>query len=116
MPIYVYKCQKCGRVAEEIQKFSDDPLKTCDQLEPRTGELFVEMEGECTGVIERQMTVPAKPHLKGSGWADDGYGNSIPEGQAAQAGGDDTNFAEVAAKSRDMLIKHAAKEFDGAES
>ena len=107
MPIYVYQCQKCGRVSEEIQKFSDDPLKNCSELDP---------EEECTGTVERQMTVPAKPHLKGSGWANDGYANSSPEGQGAQAGGDDTDFAKVAAKSRDMLIAQAAKEFDGAES
>ena len=29
MPIYEYKCEKCGSLFEQIQKVSDDQLKTC---------------------------------------------------------------------------------------
>jgi putative FmdB family regulatory protein len=107
MPIYVYKCQKCDRVIEEIQKFSDDPLKTCDE---------VALEDECPGggIIERQMTVPSKPHLKGAGWAGDGYAKPAPAEKAAPA--DDTDFSKVAAKTRDILVKQAARDFDGAGS
>ena len=111
MPIYVYKCQKCGRVVEEIQKFSDDPLESCDE---------VALEEECPGggKIERQLTMPAKPHLKGSGWADDGYASPAPESQDGQSGddGDDTDFSKVISKTKDILIEKAKREFDGAES
>ncbi len=29
MPIYVYKCKACLREFEEVQKFSDEPLRKC---------------------------------------------------------------------------------------
>lgn len=29
MPTYTYKCDKCDHQFEEIQKMTDDPLKTC---------------------------------------------------------------------------------------
>lgn len=60
MPIYVYKCDKCETVTEEIQKMSDPPLTVC------------EVEG-CDGTLHKQLTT-ASPHFKGSGWASDGYG------------------------------------------
>ena len=31
MPIYEYQCQTCGNLCEEMQKVSDEPLKTCPQ-------------------------------------------------------------------------------------
>lgn len=29
MPIYEYKCKKCGEIYEVVQKIDDKPLKTC---------------------------------------------------------------------------------------
>lgn len=52
LPIYEYLCKKCGRHFERIQKFSDKPLKTCDQ---------------CGGTLERLLSSPAI-QFKGSGW------------------------------------------------
>ena len=31
MPIYQYRCQKCLKMIEVIQKISDAPLKDCEQ-------------------------------------------------------------------------------------
>lgn len=54
MPIYEYKCKKCGAVSESIQKFSDPPLTNCE---------------ECgtNGSLEKLMSLNSF-HLKGSGW------------------------------------------------
>ena len=52
MPTYVYKCDECGSHFEQIQKFSDKPLKTC----PR-----------CKGKIKRVIH-PTGIVFKGSGW------------------------------------------------
>ena len=52
MPLYEYKCRKCGHVFEKIQKFSDKPKASCP---------------ECGGAGERQLSAPAV-HFKGSGW------------------------------------------------
>jgi putative FmdB family regulatory protein len=27
MPIYEYRCEKCGKVFEALQRFSDEPIK-----------------------------------------------------------------------------------------
>jgi len=52
MPIYEYKCSKCGHTFELIQKFSDDPVSTCPV---------------CGGKVERLVSAPAI-QFKGSGW------------------------------------------------
>lgn len=60
MPLNVYECTKCGYEFEEIQKFSDPPLKKCP---------------ECDGKLNKQLGSPSL-QFKGGGWASDGYGNS----------------------------------------
>lgn len=52
MPIYEYRCRKCGKVFEKIQKFSDPPLGKCES---------------CRGSLERLLSPPAI-QFKGSGW------------------------------------------------
>ena len=52
MPLYEYKCQKCGEVFETIQRFSDEPLKT---------------HNGCGGEVERLISTSAL-QFKGSGW------------------------------------------------
>jgi putative FmdB family regulatory protein len=54
MPLYEYKCQKCGDVFEVIQKFADEPLTT-------------HAKDACGGVVERLWAAPALV-FKGSGW------------------------------------------------
>lgn len=51
MPIYEYQCETCGKVMEKLQKFSDDPLRTC------------ECGGDLVKLISRSSF-----QLKGSGW------------------------------------------------
>ena len=69
MPLYEYKCKKCGHVFEKIQKFSDKPIKKCP---------------ECGGAVEQLVSAPAV-QFKGSGWyvtdyAKKGASSSSPEG------------------------------------
>lgn len=52
MPIYEYECEKCGRVDEVIQKFSDKPLKKCRY---------------CSGKVHKLIS-QSSFHLKGTGW------------------------------------------------
>ena len=52
MPIYEYRCEKCGRQLEVIQKFSDKPLATCSSC-----------HGKLTKLVSQ-----ASFQLKGSGW------------------------------------------------
>ena len=62
MPIYEYKCSKCGHLTEMWQKFSDPPLTEC------------EICGGSVNKIISQNTF----HLKGSGW----YVTDYSSGQA----------------------------------
>lgn len=52
MPIYEYECLNCNKIHEFIQKFSDEPLKSC----PICG-------GELRKLISQSSFI-----LKGSGW------------------------------------------------
>ncbi len=80
MPIYAYRCTKCGAEPEYIQKFSDPPMKKCEA---------------CGGELVRQITAAAF-HLKGGGWYKDGYastrkqdkGGGSSEGGGGGGGGD----------------------------
>jgi len=52
MPIYEYKCEKCGSHIEVLQKVNDPPLKRCKK---------------CRGRLEKVVS-RASFQLKGSGW------------------------------------------------
>src|ERR1700748_2764761 len=52
MPLYDYKCHKCGKTFEVRQRISEEPLKTHE---------------DCGGEVERLISAPAL-HFKGSGW------------------------------------------------
>jgi putative FmdB family regulatory protein len=52
MPIYEYRCLKCGNEFEAIQKFSDSPIRKCSG---------------CGGAVKKLIS-HSSFHLKGSGW------------------------------------------------
>jgi len=52
VPLYEYRCLKCGATVEKIQKFSDPPLTRCEK---------------CKGKLEKLLSSPAI-QFKGSGW------------------------------------------------
>ena len=52
MPLYEYKCDRCGGVFEVIEKFSAKPLETHER---------------CGGHVERLLSAPAL-QFKGTGW------------------------------------------------
>ncbi|MFO1520402.1 MAG: zinc ribbon domain-containing protein [bacterium] len=52
MPIYEYVCKDCGSEFEQIQKFSDPPLKKCPS---------------CGGKAEKKVSLSSF-QLKGTGW------------------------------------------------
>lgn len=52
MPLYEYQCATCHKVHEVMQKFSDEPLKTCP---------------DCEGVVTKLISMTSFS-LKGTGW------------------------------------------------
>ena len=66
MPIYEYKCKKCGKEFEMLQGITDPAATTC---------CF------CKGPV-RKMVSLSSFHLKGSGWyATDYGGKKAPGGE-----------------------------------
>jgi len=63
MPIYEYKCGKCGKKFEVFQKITDDEVKSCRFC------------GD--GHVEKLISLSAF-HLKGSGWYVTDYGGKKP--------------------------------------
>ncbi len=70
MPLYEYRCDKCGRQFEVIEKFSDAPLTTHEQ---------------CGGHVERLISASAL-QFKGSGWYITDYAKG--GGEKAKDGGE----------------------------
>jgi len=63
MPIYEYKCKKCGEEFEVFQGITSPPVKTCKF---------------CKGSVQKMMSLSSF-HLKGNGWyATDYGGNKAP--------------------------------------
>lgn len=52
MPLYQYRCKKCGEITEKIQKFTDKPLTVCSF---------------CNGAVEKIISAPGII-FKGSGF------------------------------------------------
>jgi putative FmdB family regulatory protein len=71
LPLYEYRCKKCGEHVEKIQKFSDLPLSTCEK---------------CGGKLERLISSPAI-QFKGSGWYVTDYArkSTTPAASAAES-------------------------------
>ncbi|NBU20846.1 zinc ribbon domain-containing protein [bacterium] len=62
MPLYEYQCEKCEKVHELMQKFSDSPLESCP---------------DCQGKVSKLMSRTSFA-LKGSGWYTTDYKRSSP--------------------------------------
>lgn len=54
MPIYQYKCSKCGHEEDLLQKMSDEPVVVCPSCKKKT--------------FSKQITTNHSFNLKGSGW------------------------------------------------
>jgi putative FmdB family regulatory protein len=71
MPIYEYRCEKCGKVFEVLQRFSDEPVK---------------IHEACGGEVEKLISHSAF-QLKGSGWYQTDYAKASSGAPAAKGDG-----------------------------
>lgn len=87
MPIYEYRCLKCGHITEKLRKLSDPPLKTCER---------------CSGKLEKLFSRTSF-QLKGEGWFAHDYG-SAPKKEKSDGkdkDGKDKKEKKTAAKGSD---------------
>jgi putative FmdB family regulatory protein len=90
MPIYEYRCNKCGKEFEVFQGMSEAPVKSCRF---------------CHGPSKRLISLSTF-HLKGSGWyATDYGGKKAPASESTHAetvtppGGEETSKTEAPSTS-----------------
>ncbi len=72
MPLYEYKCVKCGHRFEKIESVSASETKKCPK---------------CGGKAERQIAAPAI-QFKGSGWYVTDYAGKSAQSNSRDAGGE----------------------------
>jgi putative FmdB family regulatory protein len=96
MPLYEYRCSKCNRVFEVLQKFSDAPL---------------ELHEVCGGPVERLISAPSF-QFKGSGWYVTDYKNAAPKAGAngAEAKGDGAKGPDAKEDAKPAEAKADSKE------
>ncbi len=93
MPLYEYKCLKCGRNTEKIENVGGPHLKKCPH---------------CGGKVESVITAPAI-QFKGAGWYVTDYGGK----KSGTADGDKadkpaTEPKEAGSKEKDAGVKETA--------
>ncbi len=85
MPIYEYRCSKCGKEFEEWQKFSDPPVDAC----PACG-------GKASRLISHSSFV-----LKGTGWYVTDYGRKDTGGGKGSKSADNSGSDAACTHSSD---------------
>ena len=71
MPIYEYKCSKCGHEFEVMQKMSDDPINDCEK---------------CSGSVDKLISQSSFA-LKGTGWYQTDYADKKCEPKSEKCKG-----------------------------
>lgn len=89
MPLYEYKCLKCGRLMERIEKVSGPHLRKCPH---------------CGGKVEVLLSAPAI-QFKGSGWYVTDYAKKTSGGDSEKPAAE---TKEVGNKEKDSTTKEAA--------
>lgn len=87
MPLYEYKCLKCGRLTEKIESVAGPHLKKCPH---------------CGGKVEMMLSAPAI-QFKGSGWYVTDYAGK-------KSGGDSGKEDKPAAESKEGTKDAGAKD------
>ena len=75
MPIYEYRCKKCGKTFEYMQRMTDAPKKKCEA---------------CGASALERLISNTSFQLKGSGWYKDLYSSAKPSTGSDSASGSES--------------------------
>jgi len=89
VPLYEYKCLKCGRNTEKIENVSGPHLKKCPH---------------CGGKVESVITAPSI-QFKGAGWYVTDYAGKQPASDGEKADKAGTEAKETTSKEKDSSSK-----------
>jgi putative FmdB family regulatory protein len=95
VPLYEYKCLKCGRNTEKIENVAGPHLKKCPH---------------CGGKVEALISAPAI-QFKGSGWYVTDYAGKKPSGDSGGRGEKPATESKESAK--DSGTKESAEKDSG---
>lgn len=96
MPLYEYKCLKCGRHTEKIESVSGPHLKKCPH---------------CGGRVESVITAPAI-QFKGSGWYVTDYAGKSTDGGSKET----VPASDAKDATKDTATKDGAKDSTAKDS
>jgi putative FmdB family regulatory protein len=94
MPIYEYKCKKCGKQFEAFQGITESDLKTCKF---------------CRGKVHKMMSLSSFS-LKGSGWYATDYAGK--KSSTAKTAKTETTTSESSSTSSDTSVTTSASKED----
>ena len=94
MPIYEYKCNKCGRQFEAFQGISDPELKSCKF---------------CKGRVQKLMSLSSFS-LKGTGWYATDYKGKKPSATAKKGKKETGESSTVAETTKTETVKTDKKD------
>jgi putative FmdB family regulatory protein len=92
LPLYEYKCTKCGHRFEKIEPYSASEVKKCPK---------------CGAKAERQLAPPAI-QFKGTGWYVTDYAGKGSSASSESTSGDGAKTADKPAESKASDSKPAA--------
>ena len=98
MPLYEYKCLKCGRLSERIERVAGPHLKKCPH---------------CGGKVESVLSAPAI-QFKGTGWYVTDYAGK--SGSKEAAAGESKDSAKNSATKDGAAKESAPKESSSKDS
>jgi putative FmdB family regulatory protein len=96
VPLYEYKCVKCGRKTEKIENVDGPHLKKCPH---------------CGGKVEPVFSAPAI-QFKGSGWYVTDYAGRTP---ASDSGKDEGPAAEAKESPKESAAKDSGTKDSGSK-
>ena len=99
MPIYEYRCAKCGHQLEVLQRISEPPLTKCP---------------ECGKKSLKKMVTAAGFQLKGTGWYATDFKNSGNKGKSKETSGE--GAAKESSTKESSSKESATKESASKES
>jgi putative FmdB family regulatory protein len=100
LPIYEYRCEKCGERFEKIQKFDDPPLKS--------------HEG-CGGKVERLLHAPAI-QFKGSGFYITDYARKSTPSESSGSSATSDSGSKSDSKAGESVAKTSSTKDSGSKT
>ncbi|MDO8736312.1 MAG: zinc ribbon domain-containing protein [Thermoleophilia bacterium] len=102
MPIYEYRCLKCGHQFEKMQKIADRPVSKCEKCSERVTRVFhpVAIHFKGSGFYSTDYGKKHSDSRKKSGGKTGGGSGDSGSGEGSSSGGSESNGAGDSGSSK----------------